>query len=89
VAASLGQDPTASLKNPTDRNGSVIDFAPTSGRYIVLRWSRDKATMESFEVVAATASGTESEGQIQAPTVSSSGNVEAPPDPPTVPSVSP
>ena len=85
----LGRGPTASLENPTDRRGSVIDFAPTSARYIVLRWTRNKATRESFEVTEVSASGTESEWQIQALTLASSSTIEAPPDPPSVPNISP
>jgi len=85
----LGRHPTASLNNPINRNGSVIDFAPTSARYIVLRWARNNVTREAFEVSEVTFSGTESEGQIQAPMVASSANVEPLPAPPTVPSISP
>ncbi len=82
------QNPIASIVGLGDRGETVVDLAPTKARYFALRWTRDKASSEPFEVAGISALSLVLREQNPA-TLADFSKLTVPADPPTIPSVSP
>lgn len=90
----LAQKPSASIADSVERTGTAIDIPPTTARYVILRWTRDKASGQPFEVVEINVLGVVSREKEQGTqqtnrTLADSSNFAPPPDPPKIPSLSP